>query len=261
MIIPRCSATRPRYAFFFFRVLLDSITAVSSLASILSKIAEMTWGCVRDLILFHAKYFPMTEEPTSPEQTLSEIRQLMERSSRFISLSGLSGVMAGVYALAGAAVAYYRLGMNLDNVRVRDDGDLAFMFANAAIVLVLAFATGIFLTTRKAKKDGNSLFDVSAKRLLINLFIPLVAGGVFCLAQIFYGHGFYVAPTMLVFYGLALINASKYTRNDIRSLGVAEMLLGFVSLFMPGYGLFSWAFGFGILHIVYGVYMYFKYEK
>ena len=44
-------------------------------------------------------------------ETLSEIRSLMERSSRFISLSGLSGVAAGVFALMGAAMVYVYLRM------------------------------------------------------------------------------------------------------------------------------------------------------
>lgn len=200
------------------------------------------------------------EKYTSPEETLTEIRHLMERSSRFISLSGFSGIFAGIYALIGALAAYYYL--NTTGGAAEDTGDaLLFLMTDAALVLVLAIGTGILLTTRKAKKDGNSLLDAAAKKLLINLAIPLVTGGIFCLALIYHGNTFYAAPAMLIFYGLSLVHASKYTRDLVRSLGMAEIALGLISLFVTGYGLLFWALGFGVLHIAYGAYMYFKYEK
>lgn len=210
------------------------------------------------------------EKYTSPEETLTEIRHLMERSSRFISLSGFSGIFAGVYALLGALAAYYYLhsGRNTAGNEAYSSGSpagydtLIFLAIDALLVLILAIGTGIFLTTRRAKKDGNSLLDAAAKKLIINLSIPLLAGGIFCLALIYHGNTFYVAPAMLIFYGLSLVHASKYTRDDVRSLGLAEIALGSIALFSAGgYGLLFWALGFGVLHIVYGAYMYNKYEK
>lgn len=207
------------------------------------------------------------EKYTSPEETLTEIRHLMERSSRFMSLSGLSGVLAGVYALMGSSAAYYYIGEHQGgytgdlNALVANRNLFLFLLADAVIVLVLAVGTGILLTTRKAQKDGNSLFDASAKRLIVNLSIPLVSGGIFCAGLLFHGYVVLVVPTMLTFYGLALVLASKYTRDDVRSLGIAEILLGLTSMFIAGYALVFWAVGFGVLHIAYGTYMYFKYEK
>jgi hypothetical protein len=209
----------------------------------------------------------MIEKYTSPEETLTEIRHLMERSSRFISLSGFSGIFAGIYALIGAAAAYYILhslpvleGLPAQS-GIRDPEVLTLLLIDAGLVLVLAVGTGILLTTRRAKKDGNSLLDAAAKKLLINLAIPLVTGGILCLAFLHYENALYVAPSMLIFYGLALVHASKYTRDDVRSLGLAEIALGLLSVFITGYQLLFWALGFGVLHIVYGAYMYFKYEK
>ena len=212
----------------------------------------------------------MKQNQTSPLETLTEIKQLMERSSRFISLSGLSGVFAGFYALAGAYAAYNCLGLEgvgyfsgtflAENVASRS-AKLGFLLSDAIIILCLAIGTGIYFTTRKAKKDGNSIFDATAKKLIVNLSIPLGVGGIFCLALYFHGAFIFIAPALLVFYGLALINASKYTRNDIRGLGVAEISLGLLSSFVVGYGLLFWTIGFGVLHIVYGAYVYFKYEK
>jgi predicted lysophospholipase L1 biosynthesis ABC-type transport system permease subunit len=204
---------------------------------------------------------------TSPQETLAEIRQLMERSSRFISLSGLSGVFAGVYALVGAYVAYsylnltdwgYFAGEALINSRT---SVITFIVFDALAILVLAIGTGIFLTTRKAKKDGNSIFDATAKKLIVNLCIPLITGGLFCLALIYNGSLIYVPAAMLIFYGMALVQASHFTRHDIRNLGFLEIVLGLLASFIIGFGFVFWCVGFGVLHILYGTYMYFKYEK
>lgn len=208
------------------------------------------------------------EKYTSPQETLSEIRHLMERSSRFMSLSGFSGILAGIYAITGAAAAYvYANAPDLldregyDFASGADKDRLLFLLADAALVLVLAVGTGIWLTTRKARKDGNSLLDAAAKKLIINLAIPLFTGGVFCIGLLYHGDLIFIVPAMLIFYGLALVHGSKYTRDDVRTLGIAEIVLGLIALFIADYGLLLWTIGFGALHIVYGTYMYLKYEK
>jgi hypothetical protein len=205
-------------------------------------------------------------------QAISDIRSMMERSSRFISLSGLSGVFAGVYALIGAYLAYVRIGEFATNYRSMIQMDrseritsyndlITYLFLVATGVLLCSLLTGVILTMRNSKKKGINTWDATAKRLLINLFIPLCTGGLFCLILLYHNDFGLIAPATLIFYGLALINASKYTFNDIRYLGVCEILLGLLSSFFIGYGLFFWAIGFGLLHIIYGAVMYFKYER
>jgi len=138
---------------------------------------------------------------------------------------------------------------------------LTFFMVDAAIVLILAISSGIFFTTRQARKKGLKMWDASSRRLLINMAIPLVAGGIFCLGLLYHDLFGLVAPATLVFYGLACLNASKYTLNDIRYLGILEITLGLIATFFLGFGLEFWAFGFGVLHIVYGLIMYYKYEQ
>lgn len=192
---------------------------------------------------------------------ISEIRSIMERSSRFISLSGLSGVIAGIYALAGAYVAQLIL-RNYHSGQYSSQHDaLVYLLLDAALVLILAISTGIFLTTQRAKKQGLKIWDMTAKRLLINLMIPLVTGGLFIIVLLIRGYMEIIAPAMLIFYGLSLVNASKYTFSDVRYLGIAELVLGLVSAVMIGHGLLFWTIGFSILHIVYGILMYYKYER
>jgi len=198
---------------------------------------------------------------------LSDIRNMMDRSSRFISLSGLSGVFAGFIALLGSYFAYNQLvsyqngdfGYGVD----ADTQIEANLFKLGIGILVVALAGGVLFTFRQSQKKKLPIWDKTAKKLLINLAIPLFAGGLFILALLFnhpYSVGL-IAPSCLIFYGLALVNASKYTYSDIRVLGICEIVLGIISLFYIGYGLYFWAFGFGILHIFYGLLMYFKYER
>jgi len=190
-------------------------------------------------------------------EDLKDIKDIMDRSSRFISLSGLSGVFAGVFALLGAYLAYQTVYYEQAYVDYRraviDLESVLKLIGIAASVILLSFGFGIYFTNRKAKEKKQQLWDRSSKLLLSSLLIPLVTGGVLCLMLLFKGYIGFVAPFTLVFYGLALVNASKYTLSQIKSLGVMEIILGLVATHYIGYGLIFWALGFGVLHIVYGL--------
>jgi hypothetical protein len=211
--------------------------------------------------------------------TLKDIKNMMERSSRFLSLNGFSGVFVGIFALCGVWVAnryiestalipgmesvtettpYYHFA--LQNGHLRMDF-IQFFMLDAILILILSVLAGSLLTMRKAKKDGVKIWDNTAKRLLINMMIPLVSGGIFCLIITYHGVVQFVAPAMLIFYGMALINSSKYTFEDIRYLGLLEIGLGLLGTLYIDHGLLFWAIGFGVLHIIYGTVMYFKYGK
>lgn len=208
-------------------------------------------------------------ENQEPLEQLQHIRNIMERSSRFISLSGLSGVFAGFFALAGATAFYVFLNKKLNygytdfakSIPVDISLDLRrFVILDASAVIILSLLTAVFFTTRNAKSKGQAIWDAAAQRMLINLFIPLVAGGIYCLVLLRYGWFGLIAPTTLIFYGIALLNASKYTLDEIRWLGISEIILGLIGCFFIGYGITLWAIGFGVLHIIYGLMMYSKYE-
>lgn len=209
----------------------------------------------------------MTTENTQHLEAIQDIRNMMKKSTRFLSLSGLSGVFAGFFALAGAYVAHLYLMSIYESCATGDMGalDRAEIYLNfiliATVVLSLSIIVAYFFSNRKAKRNGQKLFDHTALRVLINLCIPLIAGGVFCLALLYHGSIIYIAPCMLLFYGLALINASKYTYDDIRYFGICEIILGLINAFNLGNGLLYWSLGFGVLHIVYGAAMWFKYER
>lgn len=199
---------------------------------------------------------------------LKDIRQMMDRSSRFISLSGLSGVFAGVTALTGAYFANQEIEKYFGGKSYSPgvEGELALEFnliRIGLIVLFVALAGGILLTYRKSQRNNLPLWDKTSRSLLLNLAIPLFTGGLFIIALLINHPDTYsiIAPSCLIFYGLALINASKYTYSDIRYLGIIEIILGLICMFYFGYGLIFWAVGFGVLHVIYGLLMYFKYER
>ena len=197
---------------------------------------------------------------------LKEIRSIMEQSSRFISLSGLSGVMAGVYALLGVWLAESLLHGNHTHYTLRlgqtvTSSQVLLLLADGLGVLVLTIVTGYLFTRRRAQQQGVKTWGPSSKRLLTNMAIPLVAGGIFTLLLLIKGQISMIAPCTLLFYGLALIQGSRYTLHDVRYLGMIQLVLGLVATWFTGWGLYLWGIGFGVMHIVYGAYMYWKYER
>jgi hypothetical protein len=205
---------------------------------------------------------------TNSIEDIKAIRKLMEESSRFFSLSGLSGVFAGTTAIAGALFAYIFI---LDNGTIRYEDYLSTLpvqealavrwqlVADASAVLVLSVLFALYFSRKKAKKDGKSFLSPISKRLLINLLIPLISGGIFAIVLLLQNYVQLIVPCFLIFYGLALVNAGKFTYGEIFYLGLLEIGTGLVSAFVPGWGLIFWVSGFGILHIIYGLAMYRKY--
>jgi hypothetical protein len=206
----------------------------------------------------------------SSRQQIDEIRNLMERSSRFISLSGLSGISAGIIALLGALFALLYLDLDTRYFDIDKylsekyykiiSQDMYVLLIDAAIVLLLAVASAIFFTTRRAKRKGLKVWTQSSQLMIYSVAIPLLAGGIFCIILLYYKLVFLVAPATLLFYGLALLNGSKYTLPEIQWLGISEIILGLIGCIYPGYAILFWSVGFGFLHIVYGTVMYFRYE-
>lgn len=203
---------------------------------------------------------------------IAEIKKMMSNSSRFLSLSGLSGILAGVYALIATFLAREILtsipqyaidsSYNLTVDRVTSNAEIvAKLILIALITLILAITTAFILTLKKTKKTGEKIWTPISRRLIANFAIPFLAGGFFCAVLLQYELIGLVAPATLLFYGLALINASKYTVGDIKYLGLVNVIIGLVATQFIGYGLYFWALGFGVSHIIYGTIMYNKYDR
>jgi len=198
---------------------------------------------------------------------ITEIRSMMERSSKFLFLSGLAGIIAGILALSGAFIAYKVFNFNPDRISYSsmEYGDLFASLMSvillAIAVLILALGTAIILSYRKSYRRGEKLWNLTTKRLLASLAVPLITGGLLLLVLISNGLIGLVAPFTLIFYGLALFSAGNHTLAEVRILGIVEIGLGLISSYFVEYGLLIWALGFGVVHIVYGIYMHYKYDR
>lgn len=193
-------------------------------------------------------------------QDIAEIRSMMERSSKFLSLSGWAGIMAGIYALAGAWIATTVFGFHPDEMFYTSP-DLPQVILLAAGVLVLALASAIYDSRRKAQKRKEKIWNSTSKRLLAGMAVPLLSGGVLILILLSKGLIGLIAPMTLLFYGLALYNAGNYTIREVRWMGFVQIILGLVNAGFIDCGLLIWALGFGVVHIVYGIYMHLRFER
>ena len=192
---------------------------------------------------------------------ISEIKNLMNRSNRFISLSGLSGILAGIYAITGAILAYIFLTPKNGEYVTLHSWNFRYIVAILIAVAALSIITAFLLTTKKAKRNKEAIWDPTTRNLLVSFLVPLVTGGIYIIIKLNSQHYGLTASLMLIFYGLALVNASKYTLGNVKYLGYLEIILGLICAAFPGYGLWFWVAGFGVLHIIYGSMVYVTEEK
>jgi hypothetical protein len=212
----------------------------------------------------------MKTKSLNPNEDIQAIREIMERSLKFLSLSGLAGIFAGVCALIGAAVAWFFI-LNAGQVQYNEyiqntgsslNSGIGFYLAlDALLVLVFALLGAVYFSFRKAKKSGQQFWTISTRRLLFHLMLPLVSGGIIIIILIFRNKLDLVFPSMLVYYGLALVNAGKFTFGEIHYLGLTQIVLGILAAVFINYGLLFWTIGFGLMHIVYGTVMFYRHER
>ncbi|MCD8093652.1 MAG: hypothetical protein LUF01_12830 [Bacteroides sp.] len=184
-------------------------------------------------------------------ESVNEIKELMEKSSKFVSLSGMTAVLAGIYALAGAFVA----GNLLDSDRREE------LIMIASTALTASVITAGILSWYKAKKMGQKLFSKLTYRIAWNFALPLLTGGLFCIALLLHEVYGLISSVMLLFHGLSLVNVSKFTYSNVAWLGYAFLGLGILDCFFEGHGLLFWTIGFGGFHVLYGVLFYLQYER
>ncbi|GAA4108113.1 hypothetical protein GCM10022393_03890 [Aquimarina addita] len=192
---------------------------------------------------------------------ITEIKDLMNKSTRFFSLSGLSGILAGIYALIGAGVAYYLVSISGRSYLIIGGKIFRYILLDLGIVAFLSITTGVLLSVRKSKNNGESLWNSTSKRLLGAFMVPLITGGIYILIKLASHHYGLTGSLMLIFYGLALVNASKYTIGNVKYLGYVQIILGLICAVYPGYGFWFWVLGFGVMHIIYGSLIYLKHDR
>jgi hypothetical protein len=111
----------------------------------------------------------MKTNSSNPNEDIQAIREIMERSSKFLSLSGLAGIFAGVCALIGAAVAWFfifesspgQFNEFISNPGVSSTSRTGFYLAlDALLILGFALLGAVYFSFRKAKKARSEILDV-----------------------------------------------------------------------------------------------------
>ncbi|MCE2777778.1 MAG: hypothetical protein LW824_20155 [Algoriphagus sp.] len=202
----------------------------------------------------------------NPEEELAEIKSMMERSTRFLSLSGLSGVLAGIYALTAAGLTWYWIyfpnsswGAGAAPLSFRELlNRLLFL---GLVTLVAAVSTAYFLSKKKGTTATQPFWSPASKRFLLALFLPVALGGFFCFALLHESTFELIPAAMLLFYGIGLVQSAQFTLGEIKNLGYTQLALGLIAAFFPDYGLLCWAMGFGVFHLIYGALMYCRHER
>ncbi len=199
-------------------------------------------------------------QETESLQELKHIKMMMERSSKFLSLSGLSGISAGLCALAGGW-----LGARIIDNSTKPGADHPELYNNLLLVggitFLAALLTAIFFTWLRSRSSGLPLWGPTTYRVIWSLALPILTGGLVILRCGQLGYYDILIPASLIFYGIALISAAKHTLGEVRILGYAELVLGSLALWLTNYSIYIWLTGFGVLHIIYGCIMWWKYER
>ena len=200
---------------------------------------------------------------------IKTIKKIIDESSRFLSLSVLSGLFAGFLAILAGCIAQFGIlrsksfffNENLSSLSVPEITSLKIkLITDALLVLLLALAGSLYFSYRKAHRKGQKIWTPVSRRLLLSLIIPLIAGAFFIMIFYLESQWQLIVPAMLIFYGLALIGAGKFTYSEVFYLGLAELLTGFSAAIFKGSAIFFWILGFGFFNLAYGLIMYRKYE-
>ena len=213
-------------------------------------------------------------ENTKTKDDLSSIKEMMEKSSKFSSLSGISILFTALFAIIGAVFVFFDIGFSVSEVEIsysqliNQKGTPEDLFLKirllvtiASIILLFSLMILYFSAKSKSSKEGISLLNPTFGRTLKSLFIPLFSGGIFSLFLIHHQLYGLVAPATLIFYGLGLINASKHSYEELEKLGYLELILGITASYFMGMGLLFWMIGFGFGHFIFGLYLHFKYDR
>jgi len=204
------------------------------------------------------------------------MKKSLEQSSRFISLSGLSGVFVGFCGLLGTYIMHYLIrGDDTKSDKEMLNIISSFDYYNLSVhvfvgehLIFLAIYTVIFailfafyLTLRRSKRENHPIWDIHIQKQLSTLSIPLIVGLIFVIKLVASANYPLIVPSLLLFYGIALVNIRGLTNGDIGYLGYAFIVLGIVNLWLEGWGILFFGFGFGVLHIIYGTVTFIIYER
>jgi hypothetical protein len=186
-----------------------------------------------------------TNEPPSLSgramDNLKFIRETMERSTAFTAVPGYGGAFMGLTAIAASVIA---------NSQPLVNDWLTVWFSEA----VLAFAIGLFAMWQKSKIAKIPLNSAPARKFAMSFLPPLICGVVLTFGLWRFGHFEAMIPAWLLLYGAAVICGGAFSVRIVPVMGWCFVALGAIAFLLPaGYGNLVMGFGFGVLHIIFGI--------
>lgn len=213
------------------------------------------------------------------QNRIQEVQRIMERTTLFTLLPGTPAVVGGLMVLAGCAVSYAMF-------HSLDFADILNLSVNGQIVFcVMWFLIGMggilleaFSTSRAAAKHDLTPkarpMRVAAFSLTPSVIVAMVLTVKFLLPfdqriwDMIMTFNFdvplepraeeiqYIVPIWMMLYGTGVYTAGLFSIRAPRTLGLTFIGLGVIALLcFPGYGVVSAALSFGLLHIVFGLYI------
>lgn len=194
----------------------------------------------------------MLREPREPdareaEENLRVIRALMERSTKYSTFSGVSGVVAGLASIVGCIVTR---SLGPDPARF----PAAFLVIWTAVIIV-AVGADFVLMKRRAARVGKHVISRLGKQMVMASAPGLGAGAVLTLYMLQHNMLGDIYPFWMLAYGIAVAATGLFSQREVSILGAAFLITGAATLFAPGIGLEMMAATFGGFHIVYGLAM------
>lgn len=193
---------------------------------------------------------------------MQEIQRIMERATLFTLLPSVSAIAGGVLVLGGCAVSYAMF-------RSLDFADIVHLsFGSQAAFCVMWFLVGVVavvlevvLTARTARRQqlvpADRPMRVAAFSLTPSVVVAMVLTFKFLIPLEPKPEEIqYIVPVWMMLYGTGVYTAGLFSIRPPRILGLTFLAMGVVALLVfPGYGVVSAALSFGLLHIVFGIYI------
>lgn len=188
-----------------------------------------------------ANVFTPTEERKQAQEALAYIRQTMESASTFTALSGWGLVAVGIVGLASAGLAW----------RSAVPERLSVWVPAALVGVVCAgVANGL-----KARRLDMPLWSGSFRKVAW-VMVPVLAAGALLTVALVGADARHLLPgTWLALYGAGVTAGGTFSLRAVRWMGLALIVLGALALWQPQYSILFLATGFGVLHILFGLYL------
>lgn len=195
-------------------------------------------------------------------EDISQIKNLMAESSKFLVFTtGLSGFFSGLFAILGMIYIYVLADGDVNDIEQLTVNYRSTVAVVLIIILALSTLVTVIFTRRNAKSQGQNPWNPIAKKMVFNFYTVGVLGAVYLLILFFQEKYDTIVELMLVFYGMALLNGSKYTFDQVKLLAYIQIALGLACSFFDSYDFWFWVAGFGLVNLIYGGIMYFGYGK